>query len=107
MGDYMFGKPNMSCNTGIIADGFMNFGHIGSILFIMVTAVIIKFIESLNIDKTYFGIIIAFVMLFLNSALLTSMLTHSGLFLLLILIFFMKDTDYDKNMPHNHCSSAI
>ncbi len=93
MGDYMFGKPNMSCNTGIIADGFMNFGHIGSILFIMVTAVIIKFIESLNIDKTYFGIIIAFVMLFLNSALLTSMLTHSGLFLLLILLFFLKDSD--------------
>jgi len=107
MGDYMFGKPNMSCNTGIIADGFMNFGHIGSILFIMLTAVIIKFIESLNIDKTYFGIIIAFVMLFLNSALLTSMLTHGGLFFLLILIFFMKDTDYDKNMPHNHCSSAM
>ena len=85
----------------------MNFGHIGSILFVMITAVIIKFIESLNIDKTYFGIVIAFVMLFLNSALFTSMLTHGGLFLLLILIFFMKDTDNDKNMPHNHCSSAI
>ncbi|MBO7571097.1 MAG: hypothetical protein J6T48_02990 [Bacteroidales bacterium] len=107
MGDYMYGKPGTSCNTGIIADGFMNFGHIGSILFVMVTAVIIKFIESLNIDKTYFGIVIAFVMLFLNSALLTSMLTHGGLFLLLILIFFMKDTDNDKNMPHNHCSSSI
>ena len=107
MGDYMYGKPGTSCNTGIIADGFMNFGHIGSILFVMITAVIIKFIESLNIDKTYFGIVIAFVMLFLNSALFTSMLTHGGLFLLLILIFFMKDTDNDKNMPHNHCSSAI
>lgn len=107
MGDYMYGKPGTSCNTGIIADGFMNFGHIGSILFVMVTAVIIKFIESLNIDKTYFGIVIAFVMLFLNSALLTSMLTHGGLFLLLILIFFMKDTDNDKNMPYNHCSSTI
>ena len=107
MGDYMFGKPNMSCNTGIIADGFMNFGHIGSILFVMVTAVIIKFIESLNIDKTYFGIIIAFVMLFLNSALLTSLLTHGGLFFILILMFFLKDTDHDKNMPYYNRTSSI
>ncbi len=107
MGDYMYGKPGTSCNTGIIADGFMNFGHIGSILFIMVTAIIIKFIETLKIDKAYFGIVIAFVMLFLNSALLTSMLTHGGLFFILILMFFLKDTDHDKNLPPNHRPSTI
>ena len=108
MGDYMYGKPGTSCNTGIIADGFMNFGHIGSIIFVMVTAVIIKFIESLNIEKTYFGVVIAFVMLFLNSALLTSLLTHGGLFFILILLFFLKDSDNtNKNIPHNNSYQNI
>ena len=96
MGDYIYSKPGMSCNTGIIADGYMNFGHIGSILFITVTTIIIRFIESLNIDKIYFGIIIAFIMQFLNSAFLTSLLTHGGLFLILILLLFLKDSDKEK-----------
>lgn len=103
MGDYMYGKPNISCNTGILADGFMNFGHIGSVLFVTICAIILKFIESLNIDKSYFGIVIAFVMLFLNSALLTSLLTHGGLLLILILFFFLKDSDNtNKNTYHNN-----
>lgn len=96
MGEMMYNRPATSCNTGIIADGYMNFGHIGCILYILIATFFIKFLESLNIHHSFFGIILLFIFLFLNSALLTSLLTHGGLLLCIIAVLFLKDTQMQK-----------
>lgn len=92
MGKHIYNNPLTSCNTGIVADGYMNFGIIGSIVFMTIAAVIIRFLEALNMHHSFFGISFLFVLLFLNSALFTSLLTHGGLFFLLLGIFFYKNT---------------
>ncbi len=93
MGKYIFNKPETSCNTGIIADGYMNFGIIGAIVFSFIATIILRFIESLNMHHSFFGITILFLILFMNSALFTILLTHGGILFIIIGVFFFKNTN--------------
>lgn len=92
MGDIMHNRPQTSCNTGIIGDGYMNFGHLGVLISILCATFIVKFIESMNIHHAFFGIVIVMMFLFLNGAFLTSLLTHGIIFFLLVAVFLLKDT---------------
>jgi len=101
MGFMMHEQSTTSCNTGIIADGFMNFGHIGVLFWIIITVMIFKLIDSLGIRSAYFGLAFIFLYTLTNSALLTSMLTHGG-FLLILVLTFLVDRSNEKG-----CMSRI
>ena len=78
-----------NCNTGIIADGFMNFGHLGSLLFVTLGALVVRFIDATDYDSRFFGIVFLLLFTFLNGALFTTMLTHGGLLLMLVMLFLV------------------
>lgn len=90
MGFMMHEQSITSCNTGIIADGYMNFGHVGVLLWILIVVLLFKYIDSLGVCSAYFGVIFIFLYTLTNSALLTSLLTHGGFVLLLILTFLVE-----------------
>lgn len=94
MGLMMYNRTITHCNTGIIADGFMNFGHIGALLYMVIAAMVVKFFDALKVEGIFFGMVLLLVMTFLNSALFTTLLTHGGILLMLVAMFFMaKRTD--------------
>ncbi len=94
IGYYMYGRANVSCNTGFIGDGYMNFGHWGALAFTIGTAAVFRFFECLKMRPVFFGVILLTLFTFLNGAFLTSLLTHGVLFFILIALFFLK-TDKD------------
>ena len=89
----LFWGVSADANNGIIADGYMNFGIIGSIVSIVFATLILKFIDTLNISYRFLGITYMVLRLFISGALLTSLLTHGLLLLLFIIPFFLKDTN--------------
>ena len=107
MGFVMHEMSETSCNTGIIADGFMNFGHIGVLLWIVLTVLIFKYIDSIGIRSAYFGLVFIFLYTLTNSALLTSMLTHGGILLLLVLTFLVDRVNDGKTVAQYENSLQI
>lgn len=93
VGQMMYGRSTINCNTGIIADGFMNFGHIGAAIFVSMTAFVLHLVEACDYDSRYFGLVFLLVFTFLNSAFFTTLLTHGGLFLLLMMLFIVPRRD--------------
>ena len=83
IGEMMYWRTNINCNTGVVADGFMNFGHAGALLFVAGAAVFIRLVSSQLRDPRCFGLVALLVLTMLNSALFTTLLTHGGLALLL------------------------
>lgn len=89
IGEMMYNRTTTNCNTGIVADGFMNFGHIGAILFVAGGALFIRLVGAQMDNPRFFGLLALLVYTFLNSALFTSLLTHGGLVLLLAVCFLI------------------
>ena len=89
IGSVMYGREVTHCNTGVIADGYMNFGHLGALLFVTIAAAVVRFLESLKLDPAYMGLSLLLVFTFLNGALFTTMLTHGGWALLLSAMFLI------------------
>ena len=77
-------------NTGIVADGYMNFGYIGMFLWAILLATMLKFAdavtESKNI-KIVWPILLMTFYVMVDGAPLTTLLTH-GLILALLLCYF-------------------
>ena len=96
MGLLMYNRTFTHCNTGVIADGFMNFGHLGAFFFVLVAALIFKFFEALKLSSAYFGVLFLYLFTLLNGALFTSLLTHGGLVLILVAMLFIPQTNPDK-----------
>ena len=83
IGEMMYNRAETNCNTGILADGFMNFGHLGAVFFVALGALFVRCVEGQLQNARFFGLLALLVYTFLNSALFTTMLTHGGLVLLL------------------------
>ncbi len=81
-----------SANNGIISDGYMNFGIIGSVVFLYVVVLMFKTIDLLNVSSRFFGISFIMIIVFISGALLTSLLTHGLLFLFVLLFLFLRNT---------------
>ena len=96
MGKMLFNLTTSSCNTGIVGDGFMNFGHIGAVMFVAIGALIIRFIDSQVNHARFFGLLVLLVITFLNSALFTTMLTHGGLVLIVAGCFFIPEKEREE-----------
>ncbi|MEZ5069638.1 MAG: hypothetical protein R2751_01380 [Bacteroidales bacterium] len=83
-----FHAPEGSANNGLLADGYMNFGMIGIILYIFAFAGIMRISTSLLKSPIYDGVIFVMTFTFLSSALFTCLLTHGVLLLLLFAALF-------------------
>jgi hypothetical protein len=81
----------MNCNTGVVADAFMNFGFAGLFLWALLLALLLKLFdmstEGKDMKVAVGGIAIPAISL-TNSALLTNLLTH-GLLLSLLLLYLL------------------
>ena len=89
IGNYFFGNPERSVNTGIIADGYMNFGIFGIILWAIILILLLKLADLIAINRN--NLIAAPLMLIsfynlTNCALLSTILTH-GLFLSFLIVY--------------------
>ena len=89
IGQMIYNRTITSCNTGLIGDGFMNFGQVGALLFTATAALIIRFVDATCFDSRYFGLVAVLLVTFLNGALFTTMLTHGGLLLVLAFLFLV------------------
>lgn len=89
IGQMMYGRDTINCNTGIIADGFMNFGLLGSLLFVVLGACVVRLIDAADYDSRFIGLTVLLIINFLNSALFTSLLTHGGIVLILAMLFLV------------------
>ena len=88
IGQMMYNRTTTSCNTGVTGDGFMNFGHVGALLFTATAALLVRFVDSTDYDSRYIGLVAVLMLTFLNGALFTTLLTHGGL-LLIVAFFFL------------------
>lgn len=89
IGKMMYNRMTTNCNTGIVGDGFMNFGHLGAVAFVAIGALFVKCLEGQMRNARYFGLLVLLVITFLNSALFTTLLTHGGLVMLLAACFLI------------------
>ncbi|MBP5644757.1 MAG: hypothetical protein J6W95_02385 [Bacteroidales bacterium] len=96
IGYVMYDRLTTNCNTGIVADGFMNFGHPGAIVFVLLGALFVRCVEWQMDNARFFGLLALLVFTFLNSALFTTLLTHGGLVLLLAACFLIPKTGQEQ-----------
>lgn len=89
IGQMMYGRDTINCNTGIIADGFMNFGLLGSLLFVVLGACVVRLVDAADYDSRFIGLTVLLIINFLNSALFTCLLTHGGIVLILAMLFLV------------------
>jgi hypothetical protein len=79
-------------NVGFIGDAYAHFGLVGVVVFSIALALVLKFIDSLSRDvpvPVTAGVIALPVMALVNSALLTTLLTH-GLLLSVMLLWCLR-----------------
>lgn len=89
--DIYYGKPEMNSNTGFMAEGYMRFGHIGTILVMIILALILRLMDQMQKRAGYVFVVGAFVypVLGLSDAhLIDSLFFGSWMIILLILIFY-------------------
>jgi hypothetical protein len=92
IGQYALGNVKTNANNGIISDGFMNFGVIGSLINIVLVSFIYGIFKTLNINERFFGLIFLLFFTFYSSYFFTSMLTHGVILLIVISYIFLRDT---------------
>lgn len=89
IGTIFYIRDTTHANTGIIADGFVNFGYLGVIIWAFFFGFLMKFTDSISKTKS-FGLTLAcvagFCVTFSNSALFTAFATH-GYLIALIMIY--------------------
>jgi len=97
MGELYYGNPSTSVNTGYLADAYMNFGAPGVLIFSFLLGVLLVVLDSIakKSDVTLAVAVTAVPMISLvNSALLTTLLTHGFLVALLVLWLSSKTTSH-------------
>jgi len=87
-----FKLKNMSANNGVISDGFMNAGMIGVFINVFIISIYFSILNSLNINSKFLGLFIFLFISLISSSLTTILLTHGAIVLLVLAIFFLKDT---------------
>ncbi len=86
-----FNKPEMNSNTGFLAEGFMRFGHIGTILVLVVFALLLKQADKLQDRMGYAfaaGLLIYPVFSLNDAHLLDSFILGTWMILMVILMFY-------------------
>jgi hypothetical protein len=95
VGNYLFGKETeTNANTGIIADGYANFGIIGILVFTYIVSYVIFYIKSLNVNHKYIGIYIIMIMASIEMELTVMFFTHGLLFLIILSNLVFKRSEH-------------
>ena len=90
IGDYYFGRAEMSANANLFANGYANLGIAGCLLVTLILIAVLHGIDLLSSGKNRYLVlsVVAMPMFFLtNSSLQTTFLTHG--FLMAIMIIFL------------------
>lgn len=90
IGSVYFNSPVMSCNTGFIGDGFMNFGYAGTFLYLLIAASVFHLLNNLKLNPVYYGLTFLIIFQMQNSYLFTQFVTHGLLLLLLLMVFVIR-----------------
>lgn len=90
VGYYLFGNKDINANTGFIADGFMNFGIVGIIVYPLLMSLIICYVKSLRIKKEYLGVYCIMVISSIEMEFTVMFLTHGLLFLLISSTYYFE-----------------
>lgn len=85
-----YGNADHAANVGFPADGYINFGVIGILIFNFIMSSVFIIFNTLNIDKKYFGLFILMLLNLLSTYLFTVFFTHGLLLLIIIAFFFLK-----------------
>lgn len=93
-----FNKPEVNANIGIISDGFKNLGVYGSLLNIIFVSLYFSILNSIKVSSKFFGLFVLLVFSFLNSSLTTILLTHGGIFLLLLSVLILRNTNQKMDL---------
>ncbi len=93
IGLHYYNSVKVNATNGIISDGFMNLGITGVFLFTFLSGALTALASKLNIDPVYTGIYFLLIHSFIDHAFFTSFLTHGLIFLFLIMVFFIKETN--------------
>jgi hypothetical protein len=93
IGQHVLLDETINANSGIIADGFMNFGIIGVLLNIVFVSFIYAILNALNISHRFFGMLFLLVFTFLSTYFFTTMITHGGLLLIVLSYLFLRNTE--------------
>lgn len=88
-----FGKPDMNANTGFLAEGYMRFGHIGTLLILILFAVLLRMMDRMQKREGYALTVGAFVypVLALSDAhLIDTMFFGPWMFVLAFLLLYTR-----------------
>ena len=99
IGNYL-GYPGMDANTGIFGSGYMHFGILGIIIYVLIVAIIINIAQQFRKLPKWFVNAITFnpiLALFIGSDALTALLTHGTLVAILILYLYTSEKSYEKS----------
>jgi oligosaccharide repeat unit polymerase len=95
VGSHLFNDSSINANTGFIADGYMNFGIFGMILYTLLMTLIILYINSLKVVDEYLGIYLVMIYSCIEMEFTVMLLTHGLFFLLLISTFIFQKKQYE------------
>lgn len=85
--------PETNSTNGIISDGYINFGVPGIFIFTFLASLIVLYSSQMRLSSKFFGVYFILLLIYMESALFTSLLTHGIIFFLLLSTFFLKDTN--------------
>ena len=92
IGQEYFNSSNTNANNGILSDFIINLGHIGAFVGVLIVGLMFKFIDSLKIHAKYFGLFFLLLFTLLSSGFIVVLVTHGGIFLLVLSFFFLSNT---------------
>lgn len=89
IGTNIVGGENLNANVGMLTEGYISAGFLGSILSIAILVAIFVFFNSINLSPRYFGLIFFYIYVLNTSFFETALLTHGLFYLLLAAPIFM------------------
>ncbi len=105
IGGLFYNEGETHANTGILGDGFMNFGYVGMLVWSVLFAFLLKVADCLSCKKNLAvcGACVApFMILLSNCALFTVFSTHGLMITFLLILLFPKEPD-SAELPSLRC----
>lgn len=100
IGREYYNKPEMSANTGLVANGYMDFGYFGVIIYATILSIFLAILNSIKLNHKYFGLIVFYIFIFRGSPFLTTILTH-GFWIVLLLAFTLFNDQTEEYQTPN------
>lgn len=89
--EHFWNEEGVYGNNGIVSDGFMNAGWMGVFIFSTAFTVLFSFLNSLKLNRSYFGVYFSFIFVFLSAPFLSVFITGGLLLFVFLAIFFLQN----------------